>query len=219
MSEENKERTATDILLSIEDHLKTMIKLLMVQKVSTDVLSNKINKLPELLGNKSQVKEISVEATDVNLPVAIKANTTPIKQVESNKTPRRTERPTNTRTKITEDTISKEDIIKKSTKDVLIPKDVVNDKTVTLTQKIVDKNGKSVFLATVEVYDRITEEFICKTNTNGVGKFTVKLKPSEYNIIVKKIDSVSSKTMELVQQNIVVDGTKDVIDLRMAIIQ
>jgi len=89
---------------------------------------------------------------------------------------------------------------------------------VPVVQRVVDKNGKSIFLADVEIIDTTSLEPVSKTRTNGSGKWMASLPVGNYKVIVKKRESLSKEKIEA-NQNIQVDGTKSTLELPMMILK
>ena len=72
--------------------------------------------------------------------------------------------------------------------------------TIPVSQRIVDKNGKSLFLADVEIYELISNEFLYKTRTNGMGRWMAILNPGKYKIVIKKMQSLSKEKIDVSQE-------------------
>lgn len=72
-------------------------------------------------------------------------------------------------------------------------------------QRLVDKNGKAIFLANVEIFNTQSGNSEFKGRTNGIGKWQAALIPGHYQVKINKQESVSKEKIELVQ-NIIVDG-------------
>lgn len=89
---------------------------------------------------------------------------------------------------------------------------------VPVVQRIVDRNGKSVFLADIEVLAHETGESIFKTRTNGVGKWQAVLDPGGYRVMIRKRESLSKEKIE-VGQDIQVDGNQSPLELQTMIIK
>lgn len=85
-------------------------------------------------------------------------------------------------------------------------------------QRIVDKNGKSIFLADVEITDLSTSMPIFKTRTNGTGKWMAALGIGAYQVKIGKRASNSKEKLEAVQ-DIQVDGSQVPLELPMLIIK
>lgn len=87
---------------------------------------------------------------------------------------------------------------------------------VAVTQRITEKNGKSVFLAEVEVFDEGGNQ-VFKTRTNGVGKWQAALPIGNYRVRIGKRESVTKQKVEKTQ-NITVDGRVSQLILEQVII-
>ena len=85
-------------------------------------------------------------------------------------------------------------------------------------QRVVDKNGKSIFLADVEITDLSTSQPVFKTRTNGTGKWMASLGIGAYRVTIGKRASMSKEKLEAVQ-DIQVDGTQSPFELPMLIIK
>lgn len=89
---------------------------------------------------------------------------------------------------------------------------------VPIKQRIVDASGKSVFLADVEIFNAESGESASKTRTNGTGKWMASLPLGNYKVVVRKRDSLSKDTKEVVQ-NIQIDGSINQVELPVMIIK
>lgn len=85
-------------------------------------------------------------------------------------------------------------------------------------QRCVDKNGKSLFLAPVEIVDLSTGQTIFKTRTNGTGKWMASLGIGAYRVTITKQASMNKEKLEAVQ-DIQVDGAQSPLELPMMIIK
>lgn len=90
--------------------------------------------------------------------------------------------------------------------------------TIPIIQRIVDKNGKSVFLADVEILQYENKQTVTKTRTNGAGKWMASLPIGEYRVFVRKRESLNKEKLEIVQ-DIKVDGTQSPYTLQTMIIK
>lgn len=72
-------------------------------------------------------------------------------------------------------------------------------------QRLVDKNGKAVFLANVEIINAATGNSETTVRTNSVGKWQAPLTPGHYRVKINKQESLSKEKIDLTQ-NITVDG-------------
>lgn len=91
-------------------------------------------------------------------------------------------------------------------------------KRVPVIQRVVDKSGKSIFLAEVEVVNSETGNTELKTRTNGVGKWQASLQPGKYKVKINKRESLTKEKIELTQ-NVVIDGLSDKQELPAVIVK
>jgi predicted phage tail protein len=89
---------------------------------------------------------------------------------------------------------------------------------VPVEQRVVDRNGKSVFLADVEIMDVSSGEQVSKSRTNGTGKWMAALPLGNYKVTVRKLESLTREKVEAIQ-TIKVDGTESPLKLPMVIIK
>lgn len=85
-------------------------------------------------------------------------------------------------------------------------------------QRIVDKNGKSLFLADVEITDLTTSQPVFKTRTNGMGKWMASLGIGAYQVKLAKRATVGKEKLEAVQ-DIQIDGSENPLELPMLILK
>ena len=93
-----------------------------------------------------------------------------------------------------------------------------NKNAIPVVQRVVDRNGKSVFLADVEIIDLTANQSVFKTRTNGTGKWMASLAPNHYKVLIRKVESLTKERVET-PQDIVVDGTKSPLELPTLIIK
>jgi hypothetical protein len=89
---------------------------------------------------------------------------------------------------------------------------------VPVEQRVVDRNGKSVFLADVEIVDLSSGEQVSKSRTNGTGKWMAALPLGQYRVTIRKLESITREKVEAIQ-TIDVDGTESPLKLQMVIIK
>lgn len=95
--------------------------------------------------------------------------------------------------------------------------DIQEINNISIIQRIVDKNGKSVFLADVEIFNQ-SNESVLKTRTNGTGKWMASIPPGIYKVIIRKRESLTKEKMEIVQ-NLTIDSSQSSQELGTAIIK
>jgi hypothetical protein len=87
-------------------------------------------------------------------------------------------------------------------------------------QRVVDKNGKPIFLADVEVTDLSSQQSVHKTRTNGTGKWMASLGVGAYRVTIRKRESINKeKTALEAIQDIQVDGSQSPVELQTLIIK
>lgn len=232
----SEQRKATDVLLDLETKIDLLMSMIRNQDLNIKILSNKLN---ELLKNNSNtvsnnfpnaVSEVknggfTIEAETKQIPILAEHNV----PVDYSPTGfRRTSRP---------ETYSGDNAVLKPKKpqkeaEIIVPKEaeknVIKDdqsnpvnqqkqsteNAVPIIQRVVDRNGKSIFLADVEVFNIETSEKVQKTRTNGAGKWTASLMPGQYRVVLSKRDPVTKGKLENTQ-DLVVDGTIVPLELKM----
>ena len=85
-------------------------------------------------------------------------------------------------------------------------------------QRVVDKNGKSIFLADVDIVNLSTNQPVFKNRTNGTGKWMASLPVGAYRVTLKKRGSSVATSVEAVQ-DIQVDGKASTLELPMLIVK
>lgn len=85
-------------------------------------------------------------------------------------------------------------------------------------QRVVDKTGKSVFLAEVEIVNSESGDVELKTRTNGVGKWQASLNPGKYKVKINKRESLTKEKIEITQ-NVTIDGLSEKQELPAVIVK
>jgi hypothetical protein len=240
---EKEPRKATDVILELESKIDIALNLIRNQDLNIKLLSNKLNLLLEK--SNSESNKIIVEAVNT-IPQSNIEKTIPVSS--ENKLPleqnpkgfRRTSRP---ETFTGDDAyLNKPDNKSTVTFPMQMPKNmataeiVVPDQVkptslnkekaqveapsnaIPVVQRVVDKNGKSVFLADIEIINAANNEPISKTRTNGTGKWMASLPVGQYKVIAKKRESLTKEKVEVVQ-TIMVDGGSSPLELPMMIMK
>jgi hypothetical protein len=98
------------------------------------------------------------------------------------------------------------------------PKNALAQNAIPVMQRVVDKNGKSVFLADVEITDLSSAQPIFKARTNGTGKWMASLGVGAYRVTIRKGGNKVKDGMEAVQ-DIQVNGNESPLELQTLIIK
>lgn len=238
-------RKATDVLLDLELKIDNLINLIKSQDLNIKLLSNKLNMLLEKPEQTSKITVEAIGAYSNNLetpdekpmkvssdfnmgienqPVGFRRTSRPetysgdndylekdikVFPVQVPKIPEaeiivNTEKPLN-------------NIKESSTKNSLEASSPTINNGVPVIQRVVDKNGKSVFLADVEINDS-NGKLVSKTRTNGTGKWMASLAVGTYKIIIKKRESMTKEKLESIQ-TIDVTGAQTPFELQTLIIK
>lgn len=245
---EKEPRKASEVLLELEAKIDILLNIVRTQDLNIKVLSNKINTLLDktslIMGSnlpKIEVADalLNTYKNDLDNQIVI----SPDSSLPIEKEPkgfRRTSRPEtysgdNNLLKTSPSVLTKfpTQIPKLTEPEVIIPKEAmkfievspilskkenITESTIPIIQRIVDKNGKSIFLADVEILQAENKKTISKTRTNGAGKWMASLPIGEYKIIINKRESLNKEKLEIIQ-NIQVDGSISPLELQTMIIK
>jgi hypothetical protein len=232
---EKEQRKASDVLLELESKVDVLISFVRTQDLNIKILSNKINSLIEKSNNIQAPSTPSFKIEQFDAPSnELKIEISPDDSILLETSPkgfRRTSRPeTYSNVPIVKNTniqkLVEPEIIVKSLP-ISIPKENVQNvkrqnlaaqNTVPVVQRVVDKNGKSVFLADVEIIEMSTKTSLFKTRTNGAGKWAYSLAIGQYRILIKKKESIDKEKLE-VMQDIDVSGDISPLTLETVIIK
>jgi hypothetical protein len=204
----NEVRKASDILLDLEGKVETSSKDLKTLALSVNILSNRVNQVIELLNALSNSAN-----SDVVMPVV---NEMP--QVQASI-------PISSESSLKLDDYSKKDNFPRTqrqetfapTNQVSTPPTTQSGKVAT-TQRITDNTGKAIFLANVEITDRNSGAVVYKGRTDGVGKWHASLPVGQHLVHITKSEALNKAKID-VSQNLVVDGSQNVLNLPVMIIK
>lgn len=225
------DRKATDVLLSIESKLESLLNHHRTQELNLKILSNKFNSLieniPKYFNDHKQSMtrpQIKIEAADVspvskNIPISSDFN------LSTDSDPvgfRRTSRPETfeerespalkeTRESAIQKVVKNFENTKQQENTPHLPPKLSEGLISQITQRIVDKNQKSIFLAEVEIKS-LEGELIHKTRTNSIGKWNATLPPGKYRVSASKRESSSKQKIEIFQ-DVEIDGSKSMMSL------
>lgn len=239
-------RKATDILLDIELKLDQILAIVRAQDLNTKVLSNKLNGVIAQLSNVGQATvanstptieaaepviqetlNIKVEADPLGfrrtsrpetyatptqlaqtskpepaMPTVAEVSVPPINQLGRSATPQPTEE---------WQTISMPSLPRMQSEEPS-----ANIGKISVEQRIVDKNGKAVFLANIEITNKQTNKLETKTRTTSAGKWQAVLPPGVYDVKISKSESLTKERIEM-HQEVKVEGRSPTQTLPMII--
>jgi hypothetical protein len=99
-----------------------------------------------------------------------------------------------------------------------VPTEMNTHGIVPVEQRVVDRNGKSVFLADVEIMDLSSGEQVSKSRSNATGKWMAALPVGQYKVTIRKLESLTREKVEAIQ-TITVNGTESPLKLPVVIIK
>lgn len=240
---EQEPRKASDVLLALEAKVEQLLGVVRNQDLKIGIISNKLNAVMELIRKTPaampappsfsaetdtfpsyQHKEIPVLAEETlpqeHSPKGFRRTSRPESYAGDNAIPpKRLQKPPPGRAEVI---VPPQAMAKAPPVEIPVPppptQEPANKNVVPVVQRVVDRNGKSVFLADVEIIDLTTSQQVFKTRTNGTGKWMASLAPSHYKVLIRKVEALTKERVETPQE-ITVDGTKSPLELPTLIIK
>ena len=189
MSDDKPQRKASEVLLSVEQKLSTVLQLLYNHDMTNKLILNKLNTLSGGL-NTITAPIMPPVSTSISAPIE--------KIIPMQQTP------------IIRKNIRFENA--KETQDI-----EQSSKKIPVVQRIVDEKGKDLFMAQVEICTQDNES-VQKVKSNAIGKWSAVLKPGKYLVKIIKTNTETKQKLESTQE-IIIDGTKQSVVLPTAIIK
>ncbi len=237
-------RKATDILLEILMKLDQVIAFQRTQDLNVKIISNKLNNLISELEKLPEGAEFkmnpSVEVPPLEfLPLPLPVEQSPLgfrrtSRPETYTTPEQRDQTTRPMPKVEAADTGKRPAQVAAPPQHVVPKPAPADdwKTISMpnmqseengpagkvavSQRLVDKNNKVIFLASVEIINKATNELALKTRTNSMGKWQAVLSPGTYTVNIAKSESMSKEKVQM-NQEIRIDGKNSTQELPMVI--
>lgn len=216
-------RKASDVLLALETKIDQLLGMHKTLDHNIKLLSNKVNNIMLSNGNLELKKapEFTIEAPKTIS--IIKENQLSIEQAPVGF--RRTSRPetfeqNNTSKDIPTSNIAlaSKTIDKIDTSKDVAPIETPNLPKISIHQRIVDKTGKAIYLANVNIKNLTTGESIYKGRTNNVGKYSALLPLGDYSISITKSEALDKPKIDELQK-LIVDGASNPLNLQTLIIK
>lgn len=233
---DNAPRKASDIILSLEQKVDQLIKSNAALDFNVKILSNKLNSVLDALSQGAIQSQSPSFATAPPAPYTaatpLDPVATPVMQATTQSLPilkehslqidrapegfRRTSRPDGATTPPSAPTVNAPPVVQTipTSQQQEMP---ANMSKIAVQQRVVDRNGKAVFLADVEIKDVSNGQVAYKGRTSSVGKWVAPLPAGRYQVTISKRESATREQLSGVQ-NLVVDGLKTPLDLQMAIL-
>lgn len=219
MSEDEKEnRKATDILLGLDNKVNTLMNQLNLLNNNYKILLAKISELTKTQPQQEKQPQFKIEAADV-----VKAENT-IPQNLAGTPDRRGNRTLPQQQKLQgevyikpEEKVSLADVelsISEKVKQARLEASKINDGatkpingSIPIIQKIVDKNNKAIFMATVIIKNQ-NGNVVFTTKTNGNGSWKATLDPGKYFVQITKNESLNRPKID-VTNAIIITGENE----------
>lgn len=232
---DNTPRKASDIILSLEQKVDQMLKHISALDFNIKILSNKLNGVLEALPQGKLQSPMVVEAppTPYTATSPLEPATVPVMQsttqsfpilkehsLQVSKAPegfRRTSRPDGATTPTPVPTVDAPPIVQtvpSAQQQAMSP----TAKKVAVQQRVVDRNGKAILLADVEIKDVSNGQTAYKGRTSSVGKWMAPLPAGRYQVIINKKEGATREQLEAIQ-NLIVDGAKTPLELQTIILK
>lgn len=189
-------RNAVDVLLDLESKIDSLLNLIKTQDLQLKLLSNKISlileKQPIVLQEKAQSPRYTISDGDLDFKVTPQTSSPIMVQagveVQLNNQPQENQRARRPDIQFEElQSLEEKDEFFDVTSEQLMEQKASIDRkgSIPVSQKIVTSGGKSVYLASIEVFD-VNNNSLIKTKTNISGKWSTSLKPGEYTVLLKR---------------------------------
>ena len=213
-----EQRKASDILLSLEDSVKRLTKIVEAQSLNIKILTNALQKLAN--------NELVVDDLNLNSTIVLPTNSmlSPDKEeafidsefnVQEDKSPngfRRTSRSSSEDAEVVKTNIP---ATLTETKNPVIDNSGANK--IPIVQRVVDKSGKSLFLAQVDIFD-LNSKLVAKVKTNTNGKYQAQLPPGKYKVEISKFEPMTKTKLEAAQ-SITIDPNVSIVELPVLIVK
>ena len=202
-------RKSTDIILSLEEKVDKLTKIVSVYDMNVKIILDRVNKIYsyiQVLENEMANEKQAVQQSDIvktQKEQIIPISDVPIGNVRTS----RIDPPTNA-------PVIPATLIPEQTHSVAQPS---NGKKVPVIQRVTDDKGKDLFYAEVNILnDR--NELVTKAKTNATGKWQAYLEAGRYKINIIKTDAATHRKLESMQ-DINIDDTGKPITLPVVIIK
>lgn len=211
-------RKATEILLSLEEKVNTLVKIVSVYDMNTKIILNRVNKIHAYI---EMLEREVVEHAAPKHPTAASqlGEPDPIDEgpieTSAEHVITMTDKPMGHRRTPRAETYVSEVLpaVPVQEPEVRHAK-VDNERKVPVTQRVTwqDASGavKDLFMAEVSIFND-QKELVTKTKTNAAGKWQAYIKPGMYTVNVTKTDTATKKKLEALQDIDVEDSKTTVI--------
>jgi hypothetical protein len=243
----NDPRKATEIVLSIEEKLSTLMKVMYSYDLNVKLVLDRTNKIykyierleeteRQLLLETEQVPE--ADQHTINIPAGEKITeakelveqrrtsrvSMPVDNTLAKQNKQAIQVPTNTMSAVRQSPAeamrqvsSQQSTHSTDTDATIAPVQASSGRKIPVMQRITDDKGKDVFMAEITIVGS-DKEVAAKTKTSAVGKWQAQLRPGKYTVNIVKTNT-TMKTKTEVSQSIDIPNSNTPITLPVAILK
>jgi hypothetical protein len=215
--QQEQPRKASDILLSIESKMNSLIKAMSVYDLNVKLILSRVNVVYAYI---EQLKAEAELPPDQDAPIAVLAEAA----IQLSTEPSKDRRMGRVGVPVQIPQVQQERPIPQTQQPVQVPQSdkkantpTSPDRKVPVVQQLKYNNGGDVFMAEVSIANQ-DNELVHKTKTNAIGKWQAHLKPGKYYVSVVKTDTTTKKKIEALQE-LIIPNSNDTVNLPPAIIK
>jgi len=215
-------RKASDILLSLEEKVNTLTKIVSVYDMNTKLILDRVNKMY------SYIEKLQKEMDEERLPKGGEFVAEPeIVQTSTEHLITMTENPVGVRRTARAESYAPDATQTMPATPVAVPTPIKtakpdNDRKIPVLQRVtwIDSNGtsKDCVMAEITILND-QKELVVKTKTNAAGKWQAYLKPGIYSVGMVKTDTATKKKIEAMQESVHVADSNSTVILPTAMIK
>ncbi len=207
-------KKASEIIIDLDNKINAVLSILNSHDMIIKNISNKLNEIKKLLET-PQAPKYTMEAVDPPPKNIVISAEVSLPEEKFPKPNRRVTRPDLVAdikvAKPTEDVAEIVVNLPDTSVPVMDSPVNLNQNLIPVYQRVINTQGKSQFMADVEVLDASLAS-IFKGRTNGVGKWQASLPVGKYKVNIRKIDALTKNRLES-SEVVIVDGTKSPLEL------
>lgn len=189
--EEKEPRKISDIIVSLEDKVNSLLKVVAVYDMNLKNVLDRVNKIYKYISELEKQAEADMKNMQENKePAIVSSPEIFIDEEREIVAQRKTSRVA---------TPIELPVKEKKTAQQMGP-----EKKVSVLQRVTDHTGKDLFMADVTIMNE-NKEVILKAKTNAAGKWQAQLRPGNYITHIVKTDSATKKKVEAMQNLTVAD--------------
>jgi hypothetical protein len=186
LNPDKEKRNATDLLISLEEKIITLTKVVVAADNNTKIVLNKLN---ELFSKQGSVSNASIAAPTIPKIIAPERP-----KIETANEPRPAPRPTPD--------------VKVNNPKVIAEKNNDGVSKIPVVQKILDQAGNPAYMTEVSVREKETSEQVYTNKTNYAGKWSAYLPVGSYIVKFSKTNKETKEVNEYFEEFDIQSGMK-----------